>query len=148
VDTGQGAGNGVGSAGDLDAVDGKGRVCPRDCLGEGEAPGAGGDGEIVAAPEVLLTMARRAPLASVMTLAVTPRLSELMVLATSFRVLVPVPVENGGGVAGGVGDGKAAGGERRCWRWRLCPTPHEAVLARLVTITVVVPDRASGCSRR
>ena len=49
--------------------------------------------KLLAAPEVLLTMARREPLASVMTLAETPRLSELMVLATSSSVLVPVPVE-------------------------------------------------------
>ena len=44
-------------------------------------------------PDVLLTMDSREPVSSVTTDAVKPRLSPLIVLATSARVLVPVPVE-------------------------------------------------------
>lgn len=48
--------------------------------------------KLPALPELLLVIARREPLASVMILAVTPSLSPLMAFFRSVRVLTPLPV--------------------------------------------------------
>src|ERR1035441_10127908 len=91
--------------------------------------------KLLAAPEVLLTIARRAPLASVITLAVTPRVSELIVPATSLRVLVPVPVEIVVVVPVGSVMVKLPAASAVV-ALATAPDAHEAVLARLVTTTV------------
>ena len=90
--------------------------------------------KLAALPEVLLTMASRAPLASVTTLAVTPRLSALMVLATSFRVPVPVPVEMVVTVPSGPVMVKLPAA-RGVLALATVPEAQEAVLARLLTTT-------------
>src|SRR5579872_1308064 len=94
--------------------------------------------KLAALPEVLLTMARRAPLASVMTLAETPRLSALMVLATSVRVLVPEPVEMVVWVPLAPVMTKLPAA-RGVVALATVSEAQEAVLARLVTVTTWLP---------
>jgi len=110
-------------------------------------PATGATVKLLAAPDVSLTIASLAPVASVMTLAVTPRPSLFMVLATSVRVLVPVPVDivvvlPVGPVMVKLPAAKGA------VALETVPEAQEAVLARLLTTTVlfpaVLPDAADA----
>jgi hypothetical protein len=91
--------------------------------------------KLLAAPDVLLTIASLAPVASVITLAVKPRLSLLMVLATSFKVLVPVPVEMVVVVPVASVIVKLPAG-RAVVALATVAEAHEDVLAKLLTTTV------------
>jgi hypothetical protein len=89
--------------------------------------------KFAALPELLETTASREPVASVTTLAVTPRLSLLIVLTTSERVCVPsvvmVAVEPLPVVMVKLPDGNAV--ELLAYT----PEVHDAVVARLLTTT-------------
>ena len=86
-----------------------------------------------AAPELLATRASREPVASVITLAVTPRLSELIWLATSESVSVPSVVIVVAVPLPGVIVKLPAGIAVELLA--NVPDVHEAVVARLLTTT-------------
>src|ERR1700712_5000653 len=88
-----------------------------------------------AAPEAVLMMARRAPVESLTTVAVTPRFCELRLAATSLRVLMPLPV-----VMVAVAPALVVSVKEDAGRTAVALVArseyHEAVLARWATATV------------
>ncbi len=94
--------------------------------------------KLAALPDVLATIASRDPVASVTTLAVTPKSSPLIWLATSFRLSVPsvvmVVVVPLAAVMVKLPAGNAAVGSATVFE------AHDAVVARLLTTTTLSPE--------